>query len=159
MDIYAVDQGSGNPFLITGDGGRGAGALLNRVAEKAAGAGVHGGYQHEIGGKGEGALGPADGDGFILQRLAEHLQDPAAELGEFIQEKDSPVGKGNFPRLRPGSPADQSGMGDGVVRRAKRALLDEGGFFGKFIQDGVYLGDVQCFVDGHSRHNPGQRAG
>jgi hypothetical protein len=40
MDIYPVEQGTGNAFLVLGDDARGTGARFDRVSKVAAGAGV-----------------------------------------------------------------------------------------------------------------------
>ena len=41
----------------------------------------------KAGGEGQGAVGAADGDDAILDRLAQHFQDPHAELGQLVQER------------------------------------------------------------------------
>ena len=57
-----------------------------RIAEKAAGAGVHGCHHHEGGRVGDGSQGAADGDLAVLQGLTQHLQDIFFELGEFVEK-------------------------------------------------------------------------
>ena len=57
VDVDAVEEGAADAFLVAGDGGGGAAALFDGVSVEAAGAGVHGGDEHEVGGVGDGALG------------------------------------------------------------------------------------------------------
>ena len=61
VDINAVQQGPGDALLVAADHREGAGALLDGIIEVATGAGVHGGDELEVGGKGEGSLRPAGG--------------------------------------------------------------------------------------------------
>ena len=49
MDVDAVEQGAADAFLVAGDGGGSAATFADRVAVVAAGAGVHGGDEHEVG--------------------------------------------------------------------------------------------------------------
>ena len=54
-------------------------------------------------------------DETILERLAQDLQDMAAELGPCIQEEHAIVGQGHFARHRHVAPADQPDIRDGVM--------------------------------------------
>jgi hypothetical protein len=60
----------------------------------------------------------------ILERLAQDLQDMAAELGPCIQEEHAMVGQRHIIRHRHVAPADQPRIRDGVVGRATRARRD-----------------------------------
>ena len=53
VDVDAVEEGAADFGDVALDHGRGAHALAGLVVEVAAGAGVHGGGEHEAGGKGE----------------------------------------------------------------------------------------------------------
>ena len=72
-------------------------------------AGVRGRCELDAGRVGAGARSAGDADGAGLHRLAEHLQDVAAELGDLVEEQDPVVREGDFPRPRqraaPGEPA------------------------------------------------------
>jgi hypothetical protein len=57
----------------------------------------------------------------VLEGLAQHLQDVASELREFIQEENAMVRQRHFPRHRQLAPTDQAYIGDRMVRGAKRA--------------------------------------
>jgi hypothetical protein len=52
----------------------------------------------------------------ILERLAQDLQDMAAELGQFIQEEHAMVGQRHFARHRHVAPADQPRIRDSGAR-------------------------------------------
>ena len=69
--------------------------------------------------------GTADGDDAILQRLAQHLQHIPRELRQFVKEQYAVVGKADFPRLRDSAPSNQTAGGYRMVRRTKRAALDQ----------------------------------
>ena len=125
MDVDAVHERAGDAFLVAGDGGGGAGAGFDGIAVKAARAGVHGSHHHEVGGEGQRALGAADRDGFIFDRLAEDFQDAGAELRQFIEKEHAAVGQRDLAGVRPIAAAHQSSMRDGVVRRAERTVLDQ----------------------------------
>jgi hypothetical protein len=59
----------------------------------------------------------------LLERLAQDLQDMAAELGQFIQEEHAIVGQRHFARHRHVAPADQPRIREGVVGRAKGRVV------------------------------------
>ena len=80
MDIDAVEQWAGDLGDVALDHGRSAAALAGAVIEVAAGARIHGGGEHEAGGKAERHGGAGDGDGVILKRLAHDLKDVAGKL-------------------------------------------------------------------------------
>ena len=69
--------------------------------------------------------GPADGDLAVLERLAQHLEHVAAELGQLVEEEHAVVRQRHLAGPRDGAAADQAGVGDGVVRRAERPGRDE----------------------------------
>jgi hypothetical protein len=51
----------------------------------------------------------------LLQRLAQDLEDLAAELGEFIQAEHAMVGQRHFARHRHVAPADHPRIREGVM--------------------------------------------
>jgi hypothetical protein len=57
----------------------------------------------------------------LLERLPQDLKDVAAELGQFIQEEHAVVRQRDLAGRRHVTPADQSGIRDGLVGGAKRA--------------------------------------
>jgi hypothetical protein len=63
----------------------------------------------------------------LLQRLASHLQDVAATLGEFIQEAHAMVGQRHLARPGEVAPADQPDVRDG----------GEGGAHGRVVTTAV----------------------
>jgi hypothetical protein len=60
----------------------------------------------------------------LLERLAQDLQNMAAELGPFIQEEHAMVGQRHLAGHRHVAPTDQPRIREGVVGRAKRAGRD-----------------------------------
>ena len=55
------------------------------------------------------------------KRLAHDFENVAGEFGQFVEEEHAVVGQRDFARARDHAAADQSGVGDGVVRRTKGA--------------------------------------
>ena len=158
VDVDAVQQRAGDTLLVLGDRAGGAGTLLDRIPIIAAGAGVHGSHQLEIGGESQRALRPADGDDLVLDGLAHHFQDTRAELGQLVQEEHAAVRQGNLAGMRPVAPAHQPGMRDGVVWGAEGAVLDEGGVRRELVGDRIDAGHVQGFLDAHARQDTGHGA-
>lgn len=92
MDIQAIEQWAADPTDIAFDLQRVAFALPLRIAAITAGAGVHCGDQHDVGGEGQAAHRTADRDRAVFQRLTQHFQCPPIELGQFIQEQHPILG-------------------------------------------------------------------
>jgi hypothetical protein len=66
-------------------------------------------------------------DESLLEGLAQHLQDVAAELRQFIQEEDAVVCQRPLARHRDLASPDQPHIGDGVMGGTKWARGDECG--------------------------------
>ena len=116
-------------------------------------------HQHEIGRKGQRAGRTGDRNLPVLQRLAQSFQRARAELGQLVQEEHPPVGQADLAGARPGPAADQPGVADGVVGRAKGAVQDEGRVRGQQPGDAIDLGHPQCLLDRHRWQDGGHRAG
>ena len=91
-------------------------ALAGPVIEISARTGIHGGGQHESGGKGQRHGGARDAYRAVLQRLSHNLQNVTREFREFIQKEDAVVGQRHFAGAGHGAASNQSCVGDGVVR-------------------------------------------
>lgn len=63
--------------------------------------------------------GAHDRDGTVLQRLAQQLEDVAAELRELVEKQDATMGEADLSRSRDQASADKPRSGDGVVWSAK----------------------------------------
>jgi hypothetical protein len=57
-----------------------------RIAAIPARAGIESRHQHEIGGKPRRRAGAADCDGAVFERLPEHFERAAIELGKLVQK-------------------------------------------------------------------------
>ena len=90
-------------------------AFAGLVVEVAARAGVHGGGQHEASRKAEAHGRPGDRDGVVFEGLTHHFEDVPGELGQFIEEEEAIVGKGDFAGPGHDAAADEAGVRDGVV--------------------------------------------
>ena len=121
VDVDAVEQRPGDLRDVALDHRRRAHALARLVVEIAARTRIHGGDEHEAGGKAERHGGARDGDRVVFQRLAHHLQHVARKLGQLVQKEDAVVGQADLAGAGDDAAADQAGVGDGVVRRAEGA--------------------------------------
>ena len=95
----------------------------------------------------------------LLQRLASHLQDVAAALGQFIQEQHAIVCQRHLARHRHLTPADQPHVGDRVMRGTARADRDEGGAGAGEAGDAVDAGWSRGLRAGSCRGGPSSGAG
>ena len=143
VNVNAVHERAGDAALVLGDDARRAGAGTRGVAVITARAGVHRCHQLKVGGKGERALRAADGNDLILQRLAQHFERAAAELGEFVEEQHTAVRQRDLTRVRPVAASHQAGVADGVVRGAEWAAADQRYTGGQRVCHGVDAGYIK----------------
>ena len=139
MDVDAVQQGSGNPGPVALHLGRCTG-IPGGDRKEPAGTGIHGRHQHEAGGIGQGGGGPGDGHPPVFQGLAQHFQDILPKFGQLVQEEHAVVGQADFAGPGDMAAADQSGVGDGVVRGAEGPGWSPGPVPGHQAHDAVDLG-------------------
>lgn len=159
MEVDAIEEGAGDALAVVFDLARIATAVAFGVAEEAAGAGIEGGDEDAFGREGKGASGAGDSDFTVFEGLAEDFEGGAAEFGEFVKEEDSVVRKGDFAGAGVGAAAEESGVGDGVVGRAKGSGDEEGFFRVEEAGDGVDLGGLDGFVFAHVGHDGGKAFG
>src|SRR5262245_47426470 len=155
LNIDAIEEWARYARAITLNLQRRADAFFLRIGEKAAGARVHGRDQHDGRGIINRAKGAGDGDVAVFQRLPHDLEHVAPELWQFVEEQNAVVGKGDFPRLWDGSAADEPGIGNRVVRRAKRT----GGDDRRAVQDShdtVNLGRLESLGERQVGKNGGE---
>ena len=69
--------------------------------------------------------GAADRHAALFERLAQHFQAAAVELGQLVEEQDAVVGERDLARLRDGAAADHAGVADRVVRAAERPRAEQ----------------------------------
>ena len=147
VNVDAVEQRPGDFGHVALDHGRGAHALARLVVEVAARAGIHGRGQHEARRKTERHGGAGDGDRVIFQRLAHHFEHVARELGQLVEKEQAVVGQRDLAGAGHDAAADQSGVGDGVVRRAERPLRDQARAGIEHAGHGVNLGGLERFFE------------
>ena len=68
-------------------------------------------------------------------------------LRQFVEKEHAVVGQRNFAGTRDRAAADQSGVGDGVVRRAEGADADQAGACIEHSGHAVNLGGLQRFLE------------
>ena len=129
---------------------------MGGVVVVAAGAGVHGGHEHEVAWDGGGVFCAADGDLPVFERLAHGFEGSSREFGQLVEKEHSVVGQADFARLKVCASADEGHVGDGVVWRAEGALGYEACFAAQFSGHAMYLGSFQAFGKGEPWQYAGQ---
>jgi hypothetical protein len=120
--------------------------------------GIHGGNQHDAGGIGDAGKRPGDGDPAVLHRLAQDFEDVLFEFGKLIQKEHPVMGQGDLARFRSVAAANQSDVGDGVVRGAEGTAGDESMLALQESHDAVDFGGLDRFLEQHGRQDGGYAA-
>src|SRR5712692_1679710 len=128
-------------------------ALARGVAEIAAGTRVHGGSQHEAGGKGYGDRSARYRHGTILQRPAHYLQYIALKLRQFIQKEHAVVAERHLAGPRYGAAADEPSIADGVMRGAEGPRAHQAASIFQDSGDAVDARGLDGFFQGHGRQD------
>lgn len=102
-----------------------ADAFPRRVPVISARAGIHRGYEHEVGRIFDRVFRPRYGHASFLHRLAQRFDQRAAELGQLVEKQNSVMREGYLSRLGRASAADQRDARGQVVRGSERALSDQ----------------------------------
>src|SRR5262249_6734394 len=101
--------------------GRRAAALAAQIAEMPAGTRIHCGNKHELARKSERTGRARHRDFPVLERLAHYLQSGSMKFREFVQKKDSIMGKTHLSGSRLSGASQEAGVRNGVMRAPKRA--------------------------------------
>ena len=119
LDIDAVEQRARQTLPIARDCIGRAAAGKARMTMVSARTRIHRGDEleprREFGASG----GPGDRDAPGLHRLAQGLEHPPIELGDFIEEQDATMGQADFTRTRRIAATDQGDGGSSMVRRGE----------------------------------------
>jgi hypothetical protein len=123
VDVDAVEQRAGDLADVALDHGRGTHAVARLVVEVAAGAGVHGGGEHEARGKlrlmaARAMVTVPSSSGW--RRTSRTLR---GNSGSSSRKEQAVVGERDLAGPRDHAAADQAGVGDGVVRRAEGPVV------------------------------------
>jgi hypothetical protein len=98
VDIDAVHERAGDFRDVALDHGSGAVAFATAVVVEAAGAGIHGGGQHEARGEGERHGRAGDADRAVFEGLAQDFEDVAGKFGKLVEERAGRCGRGKLLR-------------------------------------------------------------
>jgi hypothetical protein len=96
------------------------------AAPPAAGAGIGGGYEHEIRGQATRVLSASDDDAAVFEDLAKGLSGASLELGQLVEKENAAVGQGNLAGDRGRPAAQESGQTGRVVGRSEGARAKRG---------------------------------
>ena len=153
MNVDAVEQRPGDFRNVALDHRRCAVALAGSVVVESARAGVHGRRKHKTRREGQRHGRPRDADRAVFERLAHHFKHVAREFGKLVEKQNAIVSERHFSRPRDRSPADQPGVGDGVMRRAERAPADQSGARVQNSGHAMDLGGLQRFFERRRRQD------
>lgn len=84
----------------------------------------------------------------VLQRLAQHLQRTALELGQLVQKKHPVVGERDLAGPGDRAAAEQADVRNGVVRRPHRPSAKDGRTAERLTRGGVDAEDLQRLLQG-----------
>ena len=101
------------------------------IAKVAAGAWVHGRHENEARRERRRVERPRDGDVAFFQRLPQHFQAAAIELGQLVEEENAMVSQADLARRGRTAAADHAGVTDGVMWRTERPLSHQSGASGE----------------------------
>jgi hypothetical protein len=116
-------------------------------------AGVHRADHEEPRGEDGGACGASHGHGAELERLAEHFQGAAVELGHLVEKEHAVVREADLTGTGDRSASCQRDIGDRVVRRAERPQAEQAAW----RQDTCHRMDrarLERLLEGERRKNP-----
>ena len=116
-------------------------------------------FTHEIRREGQAALGAADRDNLVFERLAQDFEGVLAEFGQLIQEEHPAVSQADLPWPWPIAAAHQACVGNGAARRAKGPLANERRVTRQHVGHRVDARGVQRLGEGQPGQDGGQGAG
>ena len=117
LQIDPIQQRPGDARPVACDLIGGAATFAARMAEVAAGAGIHRRNELKSCRKGRLARGPRDMNFPRLERLAQHLEHLAIPLGELVEKQYSVMRQRDLARPRIASAADERDRRRRVMRR------------------------------------------
>ena len=132
---------------------------MGAVIVKSTGTRIHGRSQHEARREGQRHRSPGDTDRTVLERLPHDFKNIARKLGKFVEEEHAIVGERDFPRTRNHAAANQSGVRNGVMRRAERTHANQPRPRIKHSGHAVNLGRLQGLFEGERRKDGGNALG
>ena len=122
-------------------------------------AGIHRGYEHEVGRIFDRVFRPRYGHASFLHRLAQRFDQRAAELGQLVEKQNSVMREGYLSRLGRASAADQRDARGQVVRGSERALSDQSAACSDASGHRVDFRRLERLVERHRRHDRRQPPG
>ena len=153
MQVDAVHERPRNPAHITVHRPRRTDALPRRMVVIPARTGVHRRHEDEVGGILHAVPRPRDDDPPLLERLPEHLEHAAPELGQLVQKQHPVVGQRHLARTGRLSAADERDLRREVVRRPEGPTRHQSARRGDLSRHGVYLGRLERLLGRERRQD------
>jgi len=114
---------------------------------------VHRGDEHELGWERDAASGAGDGYLSVFERLAHDFERGSLELGELIEKQDAVMGEAYFPGRGNSGAAEETDVGDGVMRRTEWSRRDKRLLAIQHPGNAVDLRALDRFFERHRRHD------
>ena len=96
--------------------------------------------------EGEGAFGPGDRHGAVLERLPQRLEHRARKFRQLVEEQDAPMREARLAGPRGGAAADEPLRRNRMMRGAERTPPDERAAVGEHSRRAVYLRHLERLV-------------
>src|SRR5215210_2639610 len=125
-EVHAVDEGARDARPVAFDLAGRAPARPPPVPRVPAGTRVHGTHERHPRRVTQRRRHPRDGDVPVFERLAQHLERPATELGELVEEEDPVVRERDLAGPRVAPPTGEPRRRDRVVWCPKGPVPDQG---------------------------------
>jgi len=147
VQIDSIEQWTGDALTVTLHLDWAAAAFALEIGEVTAGAGIHCGNEHELGGKRDTPSRARHSNFPILKRLAHYLQRRSFKLRQFIQKQDAIVREAYFARIWKRPAAKQTDVADRVMGRAERSRRDKRLFGIEQTSNAMYFGRFDRFIE------------
>jgi len=155
MQVDAVEQGTGNPGLVSVCAFGRLRTGFGRIVEMAAAARVHGGDELDARRVGDVGVDARNGGAPGFQRLAHGLQRATLEFRQFVQEQHAEMGQRHFAGSGPVAAADQRRRRRRMVRVAERAFRRQAAVL-PFAGEAANHADFEDFRGVQRRHQARQ---
>jgi hypothetical protein len=155
VNVEPIDQGAAQARAIALSRFFGARAPAPRVREVAARTRIDG--ADDEGPRREPCAGAGNAHLAVFERLAKRFERAPAKLGELVEKQDSVVRETHLAGARSVAAADETGLADGVVRRAEGAQRDDSLVGGEQPGDAVDRGRLHGFFEAERREHARQK--
>src|SRR5439155_19402954 len=131
MDVYAIEQRPGDAADVALNLQWSTATLARGIVPETAGTGIHRSGEHERSRKRQRHRCATDRDFLIFKRLSQDFQDAAIEFRQLVEKQYALMRQRNLAGPGHCTATNQTGVADGVMRRAKGPLSHQAGTAGQ----------------------------